>query len=174
MKRMFYSKPPLAHDFAVVEDDINIAIPQQEAGESIDPEDSTDAGPDTADNSLEERDDEDNESMSDSLTGPTPAISTRLGRTISKPTRLIEEAGIAMPDLEIDLEEYKIKLSCAKEHSYKAMRVLHEGEFISKECWSWHWRRFCQYHQRAPHKKVQTNNGDKIYLQLGKSSRQRT
>jgi hypothetical protein len=117
MKRMFYSKPTLVLFFAVVTDDINIAIPQQEAGESIDPEESANAGPDTANESLEERDDD--KSMSDSLTGPTPVTSTRSGQTSNQPTRLIEEAGTAMPDLELDLEEYKSKLTHAKEHCVK-------------------------------------------------------
>jgi hypothetical protein len=132
MKRIFYSRPPHAHDFAVVKDGINIVIPQRKAGESIDPEKSTEAGPDTANDSLEES--EDKESESDSLTGPTPMISTRSEQMISKWTSLIKEAGAAMPDLESNLEEYEIKLtSVGEQHCYEAMQILQEGEFIPEE-----------------------------------------
>jgi hypothetical protein len=125
MKWMFYSKPILTLNFVVINKDITIAIPQQEAGEIIEPEESIfDDGTATAGDSSR-----DEESMSDSSAGPTPVTSTSSGRMINKPTRLIEEAGAVMLDLK-NLEEYEIKLTCAEEHYYEAMKVLQEEEFI--------------------------------------------
>jgi hypothetical protein len=123
-----YSKPAHAHDFAVMDEDITIAIPEQEAGESID------AGPTAVNDSLEERDDSLSEEglESDSSAGPTTVTSTRSGSMINRPTRLIKEAGAAMPDLK-NLGEYEFTLTRAEEHYYKAMKILQEGEFIPNE-----------------------------------------
>jgi hypothetical protein len=83
-----------------VKDDIQVKIPQHKAGESNEPEKSLALVQNPDDNSLKERettDDVDNDNLemeSDSSTGQTPAESTRLGQTITRPRRLIEESGV--------------------------------------------------------------------------------
>jgi hypothetical protein len=53
---------------------------------------------------------------------------TRLGRTIRKPARLIEELGAGTS------VDYKIKLIAAEDdHYYETMKELHELEFTSRE-----------------------------------------
>jgi hypothetical protein len=134
MKQMFYSPPTFTNGYAVVKDDPTIAIPQQ-AGESREPEESDLVEQEPANNSLKERDDDDGktELESDSSTGTTPVASTRLGRTITKPSRLIKESGMIMPDLEPDLGKYEIRLTRAEEQYYEAMPMLQEGEFVPGE-----------------------------------------
>jgi hypothetical protein len=87
MKRMFYGQETFANDVAIVDDDIQVTIPQHKAGESNDSEESKPLELEPVGNSLEESepaddvdDDElESESESDSSTGPTPAGSTRSG-----------------------------------------------------------------------------------------------
>jgi hypothetical protein len=141
MKRMFYGQETFTNNVAIVNDNIQVTIPQHKAGESNEPGESKPLELEPANNSLEESepiDDVDDDKLeseleSDSLTGPTPVGSTRSGQTIMKPTRLIEESSAIMPDLQQDLEEYEIKLTCAEEQYYEAMTILHEGEFIPEE-----------------------------------------
>ena len=96
LKRMFFFKPTIPHDFAIVneENDIDIVIPQHKAGESTTPDgESTD--PDDADvppdDSLGEResgkDDDDSSSASSEGTNAQDraTTSTRSGRIINKP-----------------------------------------------------------------------------------------
>ena len=130
LKRMFYETPILVHDLAVADEDVEVSIPQHEAGESIqtrvNQQVQTQVGVEDPDESLEESDDE----SEASATTPV-AANTRSGRRIIKPTRLIKETGAIMPDL--DLEEYEIKLTRAEERYYEAMTHLQEGEFIPEE-----------------------------------------
>jgi hypothetical protein len=139
MKRMFYSPVTYTNDYAVANDGLQVIIPQHKAGESIEPEESIPPAEEPADNSLKEREATDESGLesdgeeSDSSTGDTPAESTRLGRTITRPSRLIEESGAIMPDLESGLEQYEIRLTRAEEQYYEAMLVLQEGEFVPDE-----------------------------------------
>jgi hypothetical protein len=143
---MFYSKPAIEHDFAIVteEDDIEIVIPQHKAGESTTPDgESTTPEDDDAnvppDDSLRERDsgkdDDDSSSASSEGTNANAkaTTSTRSGQVINKPARLIEgEAGAAVTDLG-SLTDYEIKLTVAEEHYYDSMKEIHEGEFVANE-----------------------------------------
>ena len=89
----------------------------------------TQVGAEDPDESLKESEDE-----SEASAATPVAAKTRSGRCIVEPTRLIEETGAIMPDLELeDLEEYEIKLTRTEERYYKAMARLHEGEFIPEE-----------------------------------------
>jgi hypothetical protein len=86
LKWMFYSKPMIKHDFAVIDDDAEVSIPPYKAGESNDQEEiaDTNAPSIAADVLLGERsksDDEDSKSMASATIKQVP--STRSGRMIN-------------------------------------------------------------------------------------------
>ena len=137
LKRMFFEAPVLALDIAVV-DDVEVTIPQHEAGESLqDRVDQQIAHPvgvveETA-ASLRESGDESEADTESEASAITPVVAnTRSGRRTVKPTRLIEETGAAMPDLD-NLDAYEIQLTRAEERYYEAMKQLQEGEFVADE-----------------------------------------
>jgi hypothetical protein len=116
-----------------------VVISQHKAGESTKDGKSTNNEAVPTDDLLGEReseiDDEDLSSESSAGTNPTTgtstSLSTRSGRLINKPTRLIEDAEAGAANL--NLQEYESRLKEAEAHYYDSMKNIHEGAFISQE-----------------------------------------
>jgi hypothetical protein len=132
LKRMFFLPPTVVLDVAVapleIEAGENPHITQ--LGESEPRESNESSGErETNEDALTHDDDEDVEMQLQE------AHTTRSGRTINQPNRLIEEMGAAATETDPANEEndYEIKLTEAETHYYDTMMALQEGEFIRDE-----------------------------------------
>jgi hypothetical protein len=130
LKRMYFTKDDTATDMSVSP----LVIEGVDGNDPDEDGETNESAGETADQptpeTVEEEDSEDeseSESEDDEEKQSTPSNSTRSGRSVNKPSRLIEEVGAATVD------SYEIKLTEAEEHYYETMKELHETELIEGE-----------------------------------------
>jgi len=122
MHRMFYPKPVKAEDIAIGPVDLDVTIPDDDDEDDND-DDNDDDDEDENKEAGEGKGDDDDD---DEDVGGLWVRTTRAGRQVRAPRRLIEEIGAVAA-------AYEIRLTSAETKYYEAMKEFPEGEFAPGE-----------------------------------------